>query len=185
MKSKQYYEALTKGIMDMYGEKLGFSENMKLGIARYQYGEKSNKEFPLNLLSKINAGESGKYEHIRVNNVDELWIYYFIVFQSWMDYRCPDIISHEERMGIYNGLRHRYLQWKTDRVLDDILDMGIDEFLEKEQEKREKRSELARKNKNKHLRLMQGYENPHITKERRNVEKTIAKLKKDGTWYRK
>ena len=185
MKSKKYYEEKLEEIMCKHKDMLGFGENMKIGVGRSLFNRKCNKEFPFNLYSKLGTGESSRYEHIRINNVDELWIYYFIVFQTWMDYRCPDIISHEERMGIYNGLRHRYLQWKTDRVLDDILDMGIDEFLEKEQEKREKRSELARKNKNKHLRLMQGYENPHITKERRHVEKTIERLKKEGNWYRK
>lgn len=183
MKSKKYYEILMEGILKNYN--LGFSENMKLGVARYQYNKKSSGKFPMNIRSKVTTGASDKYEWIRLDNADELWIYYFIVFQSWTAYMCPEIISTEERIDIYKVFRDRYLQWEIDSVLDDILDLGIDEFLEIENEKKQKRSETARKNKNKHMKLMQGYENPHMTKERQKVEKTIAKLKKEGKWYRK
>ena len=181
MKNKKYYEILMNGIIENYN--LGFSENMKLGVARHQFNKKSSKEFPMNVRSKVATGESDKYEWIRINNLDELWIYYNVIFQSWIAYICPEIISTEERLSIYKVFRERYLQWDIDSVLDDILDLGIDEFLEEEKEKKEKRSEVARKNKNKHMKLMKRYENPHITKERKEVEKTIERLKKEGKWY--
>ena len=185
MKSRKYYEGKLEEVMKKYGNFLEFDENMKRGIGRSQFNRKCNKEFPMNIQSKVTSGDSDKYEWIRINNVDELWIYYNIVFQTWMGYICHDIISYEERMDIYKTFRDRYLQWDIDRVLDDILDMGIDEFLNDFEEKKARRSGLARQNKYKHLKLMQGYENPHITKERRKVEKTIEKLKKEGKWYRK
>lgn len=184
MKSRKYYEEKLEEIMEEYGCYLGFNENMKRGIGRNQFSRKCNKEFPMNIRSKLTTA-SDKYEWIRINNVDELWVYYHIVFQTWMGYICSDVISYEERMDIYKTFRDRYLQWDIDRVLDDILDMGIDDFLEQEQEKKQKRSEIGRKNKFKHLKVMQGYENNHMTKERQKVEKTISKLKKEGKWYRK
>lgn len=185
MKSRKYYEEKLEGIMEKYGKFLGFDENMKRGIGRSLFSRKCNKEFPMNIQSKITSGRAEKYEYIRINSADELWIYYNIIFQTWMSYICSDIITDKERMDMYDVFRNRYLQWDIDRVIDDILDAGLDEFLAEEKEKKERRSEVARKNKNKHLRLMQGYENPHITKERKEVEKTIARLKKEGKWYRK
>lgn len=185
VKSRNYYEGKLEEVMKKYGNFLEFDENMKRGIGRNQFSRKSTKEFPMNIRSKVTSGDSDKYEWIRINNVDELWIYYHIVFQTWMGYVCPDIISYEERMDIYKTFRDRYLQWNIDRVLDDVLDMGIDAFLDDFEEKKARRSGIARQNKYKHLKIMQGYENPHITKERRKVEKTIARLKKEGKWYRK
>ena len=185
MKNRKYYEEKLEEIIEKYGDVLEFDENMKRGIGRNQFNRKCNKEFPMNVRSKVTTGQSDKYEWIRINNVDELWIYYNIVFQTWMGYICHDIISYEERMSIYKIFRDRYLQWDIDRVLDDVLDMGIDAFLEDIKEKKERRSGMARQNKYRHLRMMQGYENNHITKERAHVEKTIRRLKKEGKWYMK
>lgn len=184
MKSRKYYEEKLEEVMEKYGQHLGFDENMKRGIGRHQFNQKCNKDFPMNIRSKITTA-SDKYEWIRINNIDELWIYYNIVFQTWMGYICYNIVSYEERMGIYKTFRDRYLQWDIDRVLDEALDMGLEAFIDDYEEKKARRSGIARQNKYKHLKLMQGYENNHMTKERRKVEKTIEKLKKEGKWYRK
>lgn len=178
MESRKYYEEKLEEIMEKYGDYLGFDENMKRGIGRNQFSKKCNKEFPMNIRSKVTTGGSDKYEWIRINNVDELWIYYNIVFQTWMGYICSDIISYEERMDMYKIFRDRYLQWDIDRVLDEALDMGLEAFIDDYEEKRARRSGIARQNKYKHLKVMQGYENNHMTKERQHVEKTIEKLKK-------